>query len=46
MTRLGAPRSLGNTMAVAGLLPADRDSFERLRPSELEALIHPISRAA
>lgn len=32
---LGAPRSLGNMMAVAGLLPADRDSFERLRPASL-----------
>ncbi|WP_087002081.1 acyl-homoserine-lactone synthase TraI [Rhizobium sullae] len=32
MQRLGAPCPIGNTMAVAGTLPANAESFERLRP--------------
>ncbi|MBB5538715.1 acyl-homoserine-lactone synthase TraI [Rhizobium giardinii] len=33
MKRLGEPAAIGNTMAVAGCLPADRLSFERVRPA-------------
>lgn len=33
MTRLGEPSGIGNTMAVAGSLPADAESFERVRPA-------------
>jgi N-acyl-L-homoserine lactone synthetase len=32
MKRLGDPVAIGNTTAVAGTLPADRTSFERVRP--------------
>lgn len=33
MMRLGAPHSIGNTMAIAGSLPVDQQSFNRVRPS-------------
>ncbi|WP_434730615.1 acyl-homoserine-lactone synthase TraI [Rhizobium binae] len=33
MTRLGDPAAIGNTLAVAGSLPADAASFERVRPA-------------
>ncbi|PDT80845.1 acyl-homoserine-lactone synthase TraI [Sinorhizobium sp. BJ1] len=33
MTRLADPAPIGNTMAVAGSLPADAASFERVRPA-------------
>lgn len=32
MTRLGEPVEIGNTVAIAGILPADTKSFERVRP--------------
>ncbi|NKK04028.1 GNAT family N-acetyltransferase [Rhizobium leguminosarum bv. viciae] len=32
MKRLGDPVAIGNTVAVAGTLPADRESFERVCP--------------
>ncbi|MFA1676604.1 acyl-homoserine-lactone synthase TraI [Rhizobium mongolense] len=32
MQRLGVPFPIGNTIAVAGTLPANAESFERLRP--------------
>lgn len=32
MKRLGDPMAIGNTVAVAGTLPADRESFERVCP--------------
>jgi len=32
MTRLGEPVAIGNTVAIAGTLPADRESFEQVRP--------------
>jgi acyl homoserine lactone synthase len=32
MTRLGEPVAIGNTIAIAGTLPADKKSFERVRP--------------
>lgn len=34
MRRLGEPASIGNTIAVAGSLPADRGSFEQVRPAD------------
>lgn len=46
MTRVGDPRAIGNTMAVAGLLPADRESFERVRPANYLPLDQPLTRAA
>ncbi|MBS7546464.1 acyl-homoserine-lactone synthase TraI [Ancylobacter oerskovii] len=41
MQRLGEPRQIGNTVAIAGLLPADLSSFERLRPVAYRSLITP-----
>src|SRR3546814_14424102 len=32
MKRLGSPVAIGNTVAVAGVLPADRERFERVCP--------------
>lgn len=32
MARLGEPVAIGNTVAIAGTLPADTKSFERVRP--------------
>ncbi len=46
MRRIGEPRRLGNTLAVAGLLPADHDSFERVRPATYRSLLSPRVRAA
>ncbi|OOO33504.1 UNVERIFIED_ORG: autoinducer synthesis protein [Rhizobium sophorae] len=39
MKRLGKPAAIGNTMAVAGSLPADRESFERVRPAGYRSII-------
>lgn len=33
MARLGEPVAIGNTVAIAGTLPADQESFEQVRPS-------------
>lgn len=41
MRRLGEPAPIGNTIAVAGSLPADRASFERLRPRGYRSDISP-----
>lgn len=41
MERLGRPTAIGNTIAIAGSLPADRSSFERVRPPDY----HPIAQA-
>ena len=46
MRRIGEPRRLGNTLAVAGLLPADQDSFERVRPATYRSLLSLRDRAA
>lgn len=46
MARIGEPRPIGSTMAVAGLLPADRESFERVRPGNYAPLHLPLIRAA
>ncbi|CUX57395.1 Acyl-homoserine-lactone synthase [Agrobacterium fabrum str. J-07] len=32
MARLGDPVAIGNTVAIAGTLPADQESFEQVRP--------------
>ena len=39
MTRVGEPRAIGNTMAVAGVLPSDREWFERVRPANYVSLL-------
>nr|WP_010892449.1 acyl-homoserine-lactone synthase [Agrobacterium tumefaciens]P33904.1 RecName: Full=Acyl-homoserine-lactone synthase; AltName: Full=Autoinducer synthesis protein TraI [Agrobacterium tumefaciens]AAA64792.1 conjugation factor synthetase [Plasmid pTiA6]AAB95104.1 traI [Agrobacterium tumefaciens] len=39
MTRLGEPVAIGNTVAVAGHLPADRKSFERVCPPGYRSII-------
>lgn len=46
MRRLGGPRRLGDTMAIAGVLPADRTSFERVRPPSYRSVLGPKLRAA
>ncbi|TPP04991.1 acyl-homoserine-lactone synthase TraI [Rhizobium glycinendophyticum] len=33
IARLGEPVAIGNTVAIAGTLPADQESFEQVRPS-------------
>lgn len=39
MTRLGEPVAIGNTVAVAGTLPADQESFEQVRPPNYRSAI-------
>lgn len=39
MKRLGEPVAIGNTMAVAGTLPADHASFDRLCPPDYHSII-------
>jgi acyl homoserine lactone synthase len=46
MTRIGEPRRIGNTLAVAGLLPADEVSFDRVRPADYSSSIRALARAA
>ncbi|MBB6488878.1 acyl-homoserine-lactone synthase TraI [Rhizobium lusitanum] len=46
MTRLGEPTPLGDTQAVAGSLPADQGSFDRLRPIGYRSDIVPTESAA
>lgn len=43
MARIGEPRPIGNTMAVAGLLPSGREWFERVRPASYVPVVQPIS---
>ncbi|MFB2553844.1 acyl-homoserine-lactone synthase [Ensifer soli] len=38
MNRLGEPAVIGNTMAVAGSLPADQASFDRVRPADYSSI--------
>ena len=45
MARIGEPRPIGNTMADAGLLPADREWFERVRPANYASLLQPTKAA-
>lgn len=46
LQRLGEPKKIGVTMAVAGVLPADAGMFEKLRPSTYHSQITAISQAA
>jgi acyl homoserine lactone synthase len=46
MRRLGVPQRIGNTIAVAGSLPADAASFERVRPAGYRSTIIPNRRRA
>ncbi|WP_143540363.1 acyl-homoserine-lactone synthase [Rhizobium chutanense] len=46
LQRLGEPKKIGVTTAVAGILPADAGVFEKLRPSNYHSEITPISKAA
>lgn len=46
MKRLGEPRPIGETIAVAGVLQADRRSFERVRPTSYLSTFCPQLRAA
>ncbi|MBX5166877.1 MULTISPECIES: acyl-homoserine-lactone synthase [unclassified Rhizobium] len=39
MTRLGEPVAIGNTVAIAGTLPADQESFEQVRPSNYRSAL-------
>lgn len=39
MTRLGEPVAIGNTVAIAGTLPADQESFEQVRPSNYRSVL-------
>ena len=42
--RLGEPREIGNTIAIAGSLPADPESFGRVRPMGYQSAISDIQR--
>ena len=46
MQRLGEPHTIGNTIAVAGSLPADLASFNRVRPSGYRSMMSPDRRHA
>ncbi|RUM01210.1 acyl-homoserine-lactone synthase [Rhizobium chutanense] len=46
LQRLGEPKKIGVTMAVAGILPADDGTFQQLRPSNYHSQITPLSQAA
>ncbi|TIM56176.1 acyl-homoserine-lactone synthase TraI [Mesorhizobium sp.] len=46
MRRIGEPRRIGETTAIAGMLPADRASFERVRPPSYRSVLCPKLRAA
>ncbi|CUX72128.1 MULTISPECIES: acyl-homoserine-lactone synthase [Agrobacterium] len=39
MARLGEPVPIGNTVAIAGTLPADQESFEQVRPSNYRSVL-------
>lgn len=47
LQRLGGPKEIGVTMAVAGTLPANGDTFRKLRPANYRSNIpHPFNQAA
>lgn len=39
MARMGVPVAIGNTVAIAGILPADQESFEQVRPSNYRSAL-------
>jgi acyl homoserine lactone synthase len=46
MTRLGGVELIGETMGVAGVLPADRKSFSRVCPPSYRSDLRRVQRAA
>lgn len=46
LQRLGEPKKTGVTMAVAGTLPANADTFLRIRPSNYRSELSPLSQVA
>ncbi|WP_137136659.1 acyl-homoserine-lactone synthase TraI [Rhizobium sp. FKY42] len=44
MKRLGEPRKIGNTIAIAGSLPADEESFDRVRPMSYLSVFSNVAR--
>jgi acyl homoserine lactone synthase len=46
LQRLGEPKKIGVTMAVAGMLPANAEMFFRLRPSNYRSELSSLSQAA
>jgi acyl homoserine lactone synthase len=46
LQRLGEPKKIGVTMALAGTLPANADMFFRLRPSSYRSELTPLNQAA
>ncbi|MDQ0458394.1 acyl-homoserine-lactone synthase TraI [Rhizobium paknamense] len=44
MKRLGEPREIGNTIAIAGSLPADAKSFDRVRPMGYQSVFLHVAR--
>ncbi|MBB4189419.1 acyl homoserine lactone synthase [Sinorhizobium terangae] len=46
LQRLGQPRTIGVTKAVAGTLPATRDAFLKVRPTDYRSEFAPHSQAA
>ena len=44
MRRLGEPKEIGNTVAIAGSLPADAKSFNLVRPASYQSAISDIQR--
>lgn len=46
LQRLGEPKKIGVTMAVAGILPADAGTFQKLRPSNYRSECTPLCKAA
>lgn len=46
MTRLGEVKLIGDTMSVAGILPADQASFDRVRPPGYRSDLRRLRRVA
>ncbi|ABC93041.1 UNVERIFIED_ORG: acyl homoserine lactone synthase [Rhizobium etli] len=46
LQRLGEPKKIGVTMAVAGILPVNASMFLRLRPSDYRSELSSVSKAA
>ena len=46
MERLGDPTMINETRSVAGILPADAESFGRLRPAGYHSAVHDLGRKA
>jgi len=46
LQRLGDPTKIGVTIAVAGILPVDAGTFQKLRPSNYRSELTPVGKAA